>query len=133
MKRNPTIDIFRGLIMIIMALDHASYFVINTHFYEGFDYIKPYNNNLAFITRWVTHLCAPGFFLVLGYGAYKSYQKSNLQKYKMLLRSLTLVLLQLTIINYIWDNNLRYFGVITALAFSLFVVTLMMPLIKNNC
>lgn len=129
MKRNKTIDIFRGLIMIVMAIDHASYFVINTHFYEGYDFFTSYPNHLAFFTRWITHLCAPGFFFALGFGAYRSYFKSANQKYKMIARSLFLILLQLTVINYVWQNDLRFFGVITALSISLLVLTLMMPII----
>lgn len=131
MKRNRTIDIFRGLIMIIMAIDHASYFVINTHFYEGFDFFTSYPNHLAFFTRWITHLCAPGFFFALGYGAYKNYFKSNHQKYKMIGRSFFLLFLQLTLINYVWQNELRFFGVITALSISLLLLTLLMPIIKK--
>ena len=131
MKRNKTIDIFRGLIMIIMALDHASFFVINTHFYEGFDFFTPYPDHLAFFTRWITHLCAPGFFFSLGYGAYRNYLKSTHQKYKMIVRSFFLLFLQLTLINFIWQNELRFFGVITALSISLLLLTLIMPLIKK--
>jgi uncharacterized membrane protein len=126
--RNKTIDAFRGLIMIIMALDHASYFVINTHFYEGYDFITTYPSTLAFLTRWVTHLCAPGFFFAMGYGAFYSFKK---RKYKLLLRALILVILQFTLINLAWQNDIIYVGVITSLALSLAILTLMMPLMKK--
>lgn len=131
MKRDSSIDIFRGLIILIMALDHASYFVIQTHFYEGYDFVSTYPNFLAFITRWISHLCAPGFFFVLGYGAYKRYYKAKIEKYKMFARSIILILLQLSIINYVWDNDFIYFGVITALALTLLLITLIMPLMKK--
>ncbi len=127
--RNKTIDTFRGVIMIIMALDHASYFIINTHFYEGFDYISTYPSLLAFLVRWITHLCAPGFFLVLGYSLYNAYYKKK--KHHLLLRGFFLVFLQLTVLNYVWKVEPIYIGVITILGLSIILLTIAMPLMKK--
>jgi len=126
--RNKTIDAFRGLIMILMALDHASYFLIDTHFYEGYDFITSYPNTLAFITRWVTHLCAPGFFFAMGYGAVHSYNKN---KHRLLRRIILLLILQFTLINFAWNNDFIYVGVITSLALSLLLVYAWMPYVKK--
>jgi len=61
------VDALRGLIMIFMALDHASYFLAKAHSAEYWGLPLPkYPSALAFLTRFVTHLCAPGFFLLLG-------------------------------------------------------------------
>ncbi|MCH4888280.1 DUF1624 domain-containing protein [Acidaminobacter sp. JC074] len=127
--RNKTIDMFRGIIMILMALDHASYFIIDTHFYEGYDFITPYPSSLAFMVRWITHLCAPGFFFVLGYSLYHAYQKKK--AYKLILRGFFLIFLQVTFINFIWQIDYIYIGVITILGLSMILITLFMPLIKK--
>lgn len=67
--RFPALDALRGTIMVLMALDHASYFVARTHSQEFWGAALPvYENALGFITRAVTHLCAPGFFFLMGIG-----------------------------------------------------------------
>jgi len=59
----------RGLIMVLMALDHASYFVAKTHSHEFWGTAMPrYESAMPFLLRAVTHLCAPGFFLLMGVG-----------------------------------------------------------------
>jgi uncharacterized membrane protein len=61
------VDALRGLIMIFMALDHASYFLARVHPSDWWGIPLPqYRSSLAFLTRFVTHPCAPGFFLLLG-------------------------------------------------------------------
>ncbi|MEM7102432.1 MAG: heparan-alpha-glucosaminide N-acetyltransferase domain-containing protein [Bacteroidota bacterium] len=69
MKRIDALDLLRGLIMILMAIDHASFFVGRVHYAEnwGVDLI-PYDGPEWFLTRFVSHLCAPGFFLLMGMG-----------------------------------------------------------------
>src|SRR4051812_16340631 len=66
-SRVESVDLLRGVIMIVMALDHTR------------DFFGNYNVNptdLAtttipmFFTRWITHLCAPVFALLVGTGAY---------------------------------------------------------------
>lgn len=49
------LDLHRGLIMAAMAIDHASVFIARTHTQE-------------FWARWLSHLCAPGFALLMGVG-----------------------------------------------------------------
>jgi uncharacterized membrane protein len=53
--------------MIFMALDHASYLVARVHPSEWWGIpLQKYASSLAFLTRFVTHPCAPGFFFLLG-------------------------------------------------------------------
>ena len=67
LQRIEPVDVLRGIIMIVMALDH-------TRDYFGDLAASP--TNLAtttaalFATRWVTNICAPVFFLLTGTGAY---------------------------------------------------------------
>ncbi|EHJ48547.1 protein of unknown function DUF1624 [Solidesulfovibrio carbinoliphilus subsp. oakridgensis] len=67
--RMTALDTFRGLIMVLMALDHASYFVAGVHPTELWSRPLPrYDAVLPFVTRLASHLCAPGFFLLMGVG-----------------------------------------------------------------
>jgi uncharacterized membrane protein len=54
--------------MVVMALDHASFFIARVHAAETWAAPGAYASTTAFVTRWVTHLCAPGFFLLMGAG-----------------------------------------------------------------
>ena len=65
------VDTLRGLIMAIMAHDHSSALIACQHaseFWAGA--MSSYTSAFAFLTRWITHLCAPGFFLLMGDGIY---------------------------------------------------------------
>lgn len=67
--RLVSLDALRGLIMVLMAVDHASFFVGKLHPGEFWGLALPrYPDALAFLTRWVTHICAPGFFFLMGAG-----------------------------------------------------------------
>ncbi len=69
-KRFISLDALRGLIIILMAIDHANYFVANQH--SSGEYwggpLPTYADGLAFLTRWVTHPVAPGFMFLMGAG-----------------------------------------------------------------
>lgn len=68
-SRYTAIDALRGFIMIVMAIDHASAFIARQHsseFWAGA--MSSYTSAAAFLTRWITHLCAPGFFFLMGAG-----------------------------------------------------------------
>jgi uncharacterized membrane protein len=55
--------------MVLMAIDHASFFIARIHPSESWAFGPPYYaSTTAFVTRWITHLCAPGFFLLMGAG-----------------------------------------------------------------
>ena len=69
--RYDAVDALRGLIMIIMAIDHSSAFIARQHsseFWAGA--MSAYTSAFPFLTRWITHLCAPGFFFLMGAGIY---------------------------------------------------------------
>ena len=67
--RITALDANRGFIMVLMAIDHASYFIARVHSAEFWGVTLPlYPNAIWFWTRWITHLCAPGFFFLMGIG-----------------------------------------------------------------
>ena len=67
--RFVALDLHRGLIMVLMAIDHASYFVARVHALEFWGAPLPvYSDACWFWTRWVTHPVAPGFFFLMGAG-----------------------------------------------------------------
>jgi uncharacterized membrane protein len=70
-SRYLAVDAYRGLIMILMAIDHSSALIARQHateFWAGA--MSAYDSAFPFLTRWVTHLCAPGFFFLMGAGIY---------------------------------------------------------------
>jgi uncharacterized membrane protein len=63
------LDAIRGLILALMAIDHASLLIRKIHASEFFDMPLPtYECAAAFLTRFVSHICAPGFFFLMGAG-----------------------------------------------------------------
>lgn len=98
-KRILSIDILRGLVMIIMALDHTrDFFHISA---MTADPLNPETTTgMLFFTRWITHFCAPTFVFLSGLSAYLSAQhKTATQACKFLLkRGLWLILVEIIVI-----------------------------------
>jgi len=68
-ERLASIDVLRGLLMVVMALDHAGFMVGRFHSQEMWAGAwTRYTSAIPFLTRFVTHFCAPGFFLLMGAG-----------------------------------------------------------------
>ena len=101
-SRLASVDILRGLVMVIMALDHTRDFITNIPFVpEALDRTFP----ALFYTRFVTHFCAPVFSFLAGTGAFlaASRGKSIRQvSWFFLTRGLWLVLLEITIVDFAW-------------------------------
>jgi uncharacterized membrane protein len=107
--RVESIDLLRGLIMIIMALDHVrDYFHYGALVYDPTDLTR--TSTAVFFTRWITHFCAPVFMLLSGTSAFLVGQrkgKKALAKF-LLTRGLWLILLEFTIIKFGWSFNISY-------------------------
>jgi uncharacterized membrane protein len=100
-ERTRSIDLLRGSVMVLMVLDHARDFFVGT---------GPGPTDLAtttvplFLTRWVTHFCAPVFVLLAGVSAQLYARKRGLPQARqfLLTRGLWLVVLELTIVRFAW-------------------------------
>lgn len=67
--RLRSVDTLRGLIMVVMALDHVGLMVGRFHSQEMWAGAwTRYDSAVPFLTRFITHFCAPGFFLLMGAG-----------------------------------------------------------------
>lgn len=106
------LDALRGLIMMLMALDHANHFVAQAHSpgeYWGGP-MPAYPSDLALLTRLVTHLCAPGFFFLMGISVVL-FTDSRLRRgwgeravtVHFLVRGSLLIALQFLVVNRAWE------------------------------
>ena len=100
-SRVASIDIVRGAIMVLMALDHV-------RVYSGI----PAGGAVpaVFLTRWITNFCAPGFFLLAGTSAYLKGAAGggSLLSRWLVTRGAVLVLLELTFLRFAWTFNFEW-------------------------
>ncbi len=102
--RIESLDLLRGVVMIIMVLDHVRmFFHFDSFLFSPVDLSQ--TSAGLFITRWVTHLCAPTFIFLAGVSTYFIAQKKTIKdtSYFLLTRGIWLVFLQLTIIRFAWN------------------------------
>lgn len=97
--RLTSIDAVRGLIMIVMALDHARDF-LGLKGLMATDLAK--TDAAYFLTRWVTHFCAPGFLLLAGTSAFLAGKPTPESSRFLLSRGLWLVVVELTLVHFAW-------------------------------
>ena len=127
-KRIESIDILRGLVMVIMALDHVrDYFHLNALYTadpENLDTTTPF----LFFTRFITHYCAPVFIFLAGtsaclYGQNKS--KKDVSKF-LITRGAWLVFVEIVIMNFIWwfDPSYSFINLQVIWAIGICMITL---------
>jgi len=128
-SRVDAIDILRGLVMVVMALDHTR---------DYFSYLRFEPENLArtwtalFLTRWVTHFCAPLFFFLAGTGAFFYGRRRTPAQLSRFLwtRGLWLIILEFTLVGTAWTFQFPFgfFGVIWALGVSMVLMAALVRL-----
>lgn len=102
--RLDSIDMLRGLVIVIMALDHARDYYASA----PFDPTDMAETNLAyFLTRWITHFCAPVFVFLAGTSAgLMAARKSKRELGRFLLtRGLWLIFIEATLVSFAWTFN----------------------------
>jgi uncharacterized membrane protein len=100
--RIESVDVLRGPLMLLMALDHARDYFSSA----AIDPTDPVHSWPAlFITRWVTHLCAPGFILLAGASVYLQRQRKSAVTLTraLILRGLWLIFLEITVVSFGWS------------------------------
>jgi len=108
--RIAEIDMLRGLVIVLMALDHVrDYLHAGAFNYNPLD--PEQTTPWLYVTRWITHLCAPTFVLLAGVSAYLQMArgKSPPQLSLFLLtRGLWLIVLELTVLSFGWSFGFPY-------------------------
>lgn len=113
-SRVDSIDLLRGIVMVIMMLDHTRDFA-----HSGALLFDPTDLNQTtpalFFTRWITHYCAPVFVFLAGTGAYLQYargkSKRDLSKF-LISRGFWLILLEVTVVKFgvFFSFDIRFLG-----------------------
>jgi uncharacterized membrane protein len=130
--RIDAVDVVRGVIMILMALDHVrDFFGV-----PGVSPTDPATTTIPlFFTRWITHFCAPVFFLLTGTGAYLSLRKKTKRELSRFLftRGLWLIFLEVVVVRcfgwqFNFDYHLTLLNVLWALGWAMITLSVLVHL-----
>ena len=125
--RIEIIDFLKGLVMVIMALDHTrDYFHASAFIYDPTD---PNQTSFPiYFTRWITHFCAPAFSFLAGISAFFVGRRKKTGELSSFLfkRGLWLIFIEVTIVNFAWFFDIQFrtdgLAVIWALGISMIVL-----------
>lgn len=107
--RIQSIDLLRGIVMVIMALDHVrDYFHYDSYHFDPTDLEK--TTPVIFFTRWITHFCAPVFVFLAGTSAFMVCQKKDTKATAAFLfkRGIWLLILEVTLVSLGWSFSLQF-------------------------
>jgi len=134
--RIASIDLLKGLVMVLMALDHTRDYFHGANML--FDPGDPNHSTLPiFFTRWITHFCAPAFSLLAGLSAYMISRRKTIPELSAFLikRGIWLVIIEATVVNFGWYFDIYFnsfgFHVIWALGMSMIVLGILVHLPRN--
>jgi len=124
--RLPGIDRMRGLVIVLMALDHVrDFFNVDALYFDPTDLTRTYP--ALFLTRFVTHYCAPTFVLLAGVSAFLHGRKLNdrgaLARF-LLTRGVWLILLDAIVVSPVWALELGRFHLATLWAIGCSMIAL---------
>jgi uncharacterized membrane protein len=125
--RLESVDVLRGVVMILMAIDHSRDFFGNPA-------VNPVNLAVTtvplFLTRWITHICAPTFFLLTGTGAWLSRRRKSTRELSLFLltRGLWLIFLEVVVsrclgLQFNFDYRVTLLIVLWALGWAMIVLS----------
>jgi uncharacterized membrane protein len=134
--RIESIDLLKGLVMVVMALDHTrDYFHASSFLFDPAD---PERTTWAiYFTRWITHFCAPAFSFLAGISAFMVSRRKTTHELAgfLLKRGLWLIFIELTIVNFGWFFDPGFHSpsliVIWALGVSMIVLSGLVYLPRN--
>src|SRR5690606_2470102 len=109
-RRIYSVDLLRGIVMMIMLLDHTREFVHHNALINDPSNLAN-TTTLLFFTRWITHFCAPAFVFLSGVSIYlqKMNGKSDAVLSRFLwTRGLWLIFLEFTVVRFLTTYNLDY-------------------------
>lgn len=137
-QRFDFIDQFRGLVVILMLVDHSSYYF--NSIWEQIDPLDPLFDSWGqFALRYAAYLCAPGFLMMSGAMVWWSWQKhikkgtpDRLARWQLIQRGIFLILLQMTWVNSSWGGFREFLpwhlGIIACIGISMILLTLIIKL-----
>ena len=130
-SRVDALDVVRGLIIVVMALDHVRDYVSSVPF-DPVDMSRTWPE--LFFTRWITHFCAPGFSFFAGTGAFLSLSRGktpeSLARF-LASRGLFLIVLEVLVLRFVWFFNLwpvAVFATLWSLGVAMLVLALLVKL-----
>ena len=126
-SRIASIDLLRGVVMVLMALDHTrDFFALGS--FNPRDVAEP----ALFLTRWITHFCAPTFIFLAGISAYLygAQERSAAAVSRFLLtRGLWLVLIEFTVVRLGWTFSFHFDRLVTQVIFAIGVSMMALALL----
>jgi len=132
-NRIESLDLLKGLVMVIMALDHSrDFFHYSAHFYDPTDPTQ--TSLIIFFTRWITHFCAPAFSFLAGISAFLVGRRKPRGELSAFLfkRGLWLVFIEITVVTFAWFFDVHFrngeINVIWALGMSMIVLAALVHL-----
>ena len=127
--RLESVDLLRGLVMVVMALDHTRDYFHFGALQGGNPLDLEHTTTAIFLTRWITHFCAPIFSFLAGTGVFLAMTRGKSKRemsWFLISRGAWLVLLELTYVKWAWtfalDPHLYLGAVIWVLGWSMIVL-----------
>lgn len=129
--RVTSVDVLRGFVMVLMALDHTREFFTN---WTGNPLDPQHTTLMLYLTRWATHLCAPVFVFLAGTSIFLQRRRKTKRRLANLLltRGLWLIVVELTLVQFVfnfnWQWDVQLLEVIWAIGASMIVMAALIHL-----
>jgi len=135
-QRIESLDLLKGLVIVIMAIDHVrDYFHYSSYFFDPTD--PTLTTIPIFLTRFITHFCAPAFSFLAGVSAFIVGRRKTTNELSQFLlkRGLWLIFVELVIMDFGWCFDITFrliaFGVIWSLGISMIFLAALIHLPKK--
>jgi uncharacterized membrane protein len=131
LRRVTAVDALRGFVMVLMPLDHTREFFTN---WAGNPLDPQHTTFMLYLTRWMTHLCAPVFVFLAGTSIFLQQQRKTTDKLSahLLIRGLWLIVVELTLVqlvfNFYWQWNVQLLEVIWVIGASMTIMAALVHL-----